>query len=63
MKTHNLRKMDKEIIVKDNPKIDKSLVENFESLEIQLRKLGVDTRPKFNIEPPLGGKCLRLYNK
>ena len=63
MNVCDMKKINKELIVKKNSKIDKSLVKKFESLENQLRKLGVDTKPKFNIEHPLGGKRLHLYNK
>jgi len=55
-------KIDKKAIAEKNPKIDRSLVDKFEVLENQLKKLGVDVKPKFNIEPPLGGKKLYLYN-
>ncbi|MCP4987405.1 MAG: hypothetical protein GY928_15515 [Colwellia sp.] len=54
-------KTNKEII-HNNPKVDKSLVRNYENLERQLKKIGVDTNPKFNIEPPLGGSHY-LFNK
>ncbi len=55
-------KFDKNKIKENNPKIDKSLIEKYESLENKLKNLGVDTKPKFSIEPPLGGNRLHLYN-
>ncbi len=51
-----------ETIQNRNPKIDKLLVKNYENLESQLNKIGVDTKPNFNIEPPLGGSHY-LFNK
>lgn len=56
------KKIDKNTIVNKNLKIDRLLVENFEALEKQLKNLGVDTKPKFNIEPPISSKKLCFYN-
>ena len=64
--------MKKADILKINPKIDPVLVEQYEKLDSveqyekldsELRRLGIDTKPKFNIEPPLGGDRLRLFNE
>ena len=55
--------MKKAEILKTNPKIDPVLVERYETLDSELRRLGIDTKPKFNIEPPLGGDRLRLFNE
>ena len=57
------RPMEKAEILKNNPKIDLTLVEQYEKLDLELRKLGVDTKPKFNIEPPLGRGRLLLFNE
>jgi hypothetical protein len=43
-------------VVNKNPKIDRELVKNYMALERKLKDLGVDTKPKFNIEPPLSSK-------
>ena len=42
-------------IIKNNPQISEKLVEKFEALDRELRKFGVDTKPKYSITPPLGG--------
>lgn len=55
--------MEKAEILKINPKVDPILVERYEKLNSELRRLGIDTKPKFNLEPPLGGDCLRLFNE
>lgn len=59
MSTLKIAKEKKEII-HDNPMIDVSVVTEHERLDAELRQLGVDTRPKFNITPPLGDERLHL---
>lgn len=56
-------RMEKAEVVKNNPMVDPDLVAQYEKLDAELRQLGVDTRPKFNITPPLGGDRLRLFNE
>ncbi len=48
-KLGNLKK-----IAKENKNIDKAVVSAHEQLERELSKLGVEIKPTFNIEPPLG---------
>ena len=48
-------------ILMNNPGVDKEIVLSFEKLESQLKKLGVDIKPKFSLEHPLGGNMLHLY--
>jgi hypothetical protein len=54
--------IDKTKIIEKNPKVDKALVKKHDRLESQLKKLGVETKPSFKIEPPLGGSRQHLYN-
>ena len=42
-------------LIKHNPRISEKLVEGFEALDKELKKFGVDTRPKYSVSPPLGG--------
>ena len=50
-------------ILRRNSGIDKKLVEKQEKLENNLKKLGVDIKPKYSLEPPLGFLKLYLYNQ
>ena len=43
--------------------VDPILVAKHEKLELELRRLGVDTKPKYNIDSPLGGARLYLFNE
>ena len=46
-------------ILAANPKIDAKLTRAYEELEQQLKRLGVDLRPKYTPSPPLGARpCL-----
>ena len=55
--------MEKAEILRRNPMVNSDLVERYEKLELELRRLGVDTKPKYNIDPPLGGDRLHLFNE
>ncbi len=55
--------LNKEKVLKQNKGIDQKLVNKHEALEKELKKLGVDTSPKFRLSPPLSSKHLLLYNK
>ena len=46
--------LDKQTILNQNSNIDAEIVSAHENLERKLRKLGVEIKPTFNIEPPLG---------
>ena len=54
--------LDKEIILNQNSNIDAEIVSAHENLERKLRKLGVEIKPTFNIEPPLGRDRTGSYN-
>ena len=55
-----IKPMEKAEILRCNPMVDRVLVERYEKLELELHRLGVDTKPKYNIDPPLGGARLHL---
>lgn len=55
--------MEKAEILRRNPMVDPVLVERYEKLELELHRLGVDTKPKYNLDPPLGGARLHLFNE
>ena len=58
-----LKPMEKDEILRRNPMVDPDLVARYEKLELELHRLGVDTKPKYNITPPLGGPRLNLFNE
>ena len=47
-------------ILQQNKKIDARVVGAQTKLERQLKDLGVEVKPKFNIDPPLGHGKIRL---
>ena len=46
-----------------NKGVDKKLVKQYDALEKELQKLGVETKPKFRLTPPLSSNHVILYNK
>lgn len=53
---------DREEVLRRNPKIGVGVVEAHERLERELKKLGVEIKPSYNIEPPFGRRPTRLHN-
>ena len=53
---------DREEVLRRNPKIDVSIVAAHERLEHELKKLGVEIKPSYNIEPPFGRRPTRIHN-
>ena len=49
--------------LRKNPKVDTSVVAAYRRLEKKLAKLGVEVKPKYNLEPPLGQDRTRIYNR
>jgi len=45
------------------PRIDVAVVEKFGKLELELRKLGVEIKPSYGIEPPLGRNRHLIHNR
>ena len=52
----------REEVLRRNPGIDVSVVEAHERLERDLKKIGVEIKPSYNIEPPFGRRPTRLHN-
>jgi len=42
-------------IVRDNPKVDRKVVAEYDRLAAKLRKAGIDISARYSISPPLGG--------
>lgn len=63
MTKQTIKPMKKAEILRRNPMVDPDLVARHEKLELELHRLGVDTKPKYNIDPPLGGPRLHLFNE
>lgn len=54
--------LDKEAVLRQNKKIDRRVVAAHERLEEKLLKLGVEIKPRYSLEPPLGNGRPRAYN-
>lgn len=54
--------LDKEAVQQQNTKIDRRVVSAHECLERELLKLGVEIKPRYSLEPPLGTRRLRARN-
>lgn len=52
---HSAPKLDKQHVLERNANIDRAVVAAYKRLERELKKLGVDVRPRYTLEPPLGG--------
>ena len=63
MTKQTLKLMEKAEILRCNSMVDPVLVARHEKLELELRRLGVDTKPKYSIDPPLGGDRLHLFSE
>ncbi len=57
------RWQDSEELLKNNPQISKTVVEQYRDLVQKLEKLGVDTRPRYTLSPPLGEAVPRVSRK
>ena len=53
---------DREEVLRRNSKIDVDVVAAHERLERELRKLGVEIKPSYNLEPPFGRRPTRIHN-
>ena len=49
--------------LKRNPRINFGIVTAHEELERKLKKLGVEIKPSYNLEPPLGRNPTRFRNR
>ena len=50
-------------VLKRNPRINRGTVAAHEELERKLKKLGVEIKPSYNLEPPLGRNPTRFHNR
>ena len=53
----------REKVLKRNKNINTETVAAHEKLERELQKLGVEIKPSFNIEPPLGRSRTGIHNR
>ena len=51
----------REEVLKRNKKINTETVAAHEKLERELQKLGVEIKPSFNLEPPLGPSRMGIH--
>jgi hypothetical protein len=49
-------------VLKANSRVDLKLVRSFERLEQELRQLGVEVKPTYRLQPPLGGLLQPLFH-
>lgn len=61
-KAHTTNKPPEEILG-HNPAVSKSIVSKYHELEKELHKLGVDTKSRYTLSPPLGGAVSYLSHK
>ena len=50
-------------VLKRNPGINRGTVTAHEKLERELKKLGVEIKPSYNLEPPLGRNPTRFHSR
>ena len=50
-------------VLKRNTRINIDTVTAHEELERKLKKLGVEIKPSYNLEPPLGRNPTRFHNR
>lgn len=53
----------REEVLKRNKRINTETVAAHEKLERELQKLGVEIKPRFNLEPPLGRSRTGIHNR
>ena len=46
--------LDKRDVLERNAKVDRTVVASYKRLERDLRRLGIEVRPRYTLEPPLG---------
>ncbi|MCY4188071.1 MAG: hypothetical protein OXD30_06265 [Bryobacterales bacterium] len=63
MKTRQKKLLfDRDQAFSQNPGVNVAVVAAHERLEVELKKLGVEIKPVFNLEPPLGRDRNRIHN-
>ena len=63
MPNHHAEKLKKALDLANNPKVAKSVVLQYQKVEKELQKLGVDTRPHYTLSPPLGNLTKQPFSK
>ena len=53
---------DRDDVLRRNPKIDVAVVAAHERLERELKKIGVEIKPRYGIEPPFGQRPTNIHN-
>ncbi|MYA89858.1 MAG: hypothetical protein F4X97_15645 [Boseongicola sp. SB0662_bin_57] len=61
--TKRISRLPDDEILKRNKKIDSKLVSAQVNLERRLKGLGVEVKPEFKVEPPLGRGKMRLFSR
>lgn len=51
---HSAPKLDKQDVLEHNARVDRAVVASYKQLERKLKQLGVEVRPRYTLEPPLG---------
>ena len=54
---------DREVMLARNSRIDREVVTAYRKLEGELKDLGVQSKPRYNLEPPLGRSPAACYNR
>ena len=51
---HTELSLDKRDVLEGNAQVDRTVVASYKRLERDLRRLGIEVRPRYTLEPPLG---------
>lgn len=54
--------LNREMVLSQNPSVDFSVVNSHEHLESELKKLGIEIKPSFNLESPFGRDRPQIHN-
>ena len=62
-KEHTTPALFSDEVLKRNKKVNLKTVAAHQKLEKELLKLGVEIKPSYNLEPPLGRSGMELYRR
>ena len=51
---HSAAELDKQDVLEHNAGVDRAVVASYKQLERKLKQLGVEVRPRYTLDPPLG---------
>ena len=51
-KVSKTKKINRDELIKNNPRLSKTVINQYDALERQLEKLGVDTQPRYTLSSP-----------